>query len=55
MVIPRERGLVRLYIQLESTILDGERFDRSNVTPESILSSAQNILSPYTIEAESIE
>lgn len=52
MVIPRENKLVRLYIQMTTTEKTGEtasRTDRSKITPEAILASAQKILAPYTI------
>lgn len=52
MVIPRENKLVRLYIQLTTTQKTGDqaaRSDRSWVTPEVILASAQMIMAPYSI------
>lgn len=52
MVIPRENKLVRLYIQLTTTGKTGEagsRVDRSKITPEVILQSAQRIMAPYNI------
>ncbi|KAI6754689.1 hypothetical protein HG530_012441 [Fusarium avenaceum] len=52
MVIPRENKLVRLYIQLTTTEKTEEqesRVDRSWITPEVILQSAQRILAPYKI------
>ena len=52
MVIPRENKLVRLYIQLTTTNEDGsaaKKVDRSTITPESIIASAQRILQPYRI------
>lgn len=53
MVIPRENKLVRLYIQLTTTSTDdgtgGKKFDRSSVTPETIIASAQRIMQPYKI------
>ncbi|KAI1376414.1 putative phenol 2-monooxygenase [Hypoxylon crocopeplum] len=51
MVIPRENKLVRLYIQLKEVTPDASgRADRSKITPDLILSSAQKILSPYKID-----
>lgn len=54
MVIPRENKLVRLYIQLTTTnVEDGsgsKKFDRSTITPETIIASAQRIIQPYKIE-----
>lgn len=51
MVIPREDGLVRIYCQL-STVAPGDdgRFDRSRITPESILEAAQRIIKPYKLD-----
>ncbi|KAL1621292.1 hypothetical protein SLS56_009286 [Neofusicoccum ribis] len=50
MVIPRERGLVRLYIQLKEVVPDASgRADRSKITPELILKAAQRIISPYKL------
>lgn len=54
MVIPRESKLVRLYIQLTTTNADdgkgGKKFDRSTITPETIIASAQRIMRPYKID-----
>jgi phenol 2-monooxygenase len=48
MVIPRENGLVRLYIQLTTTNQSGgKKVDRSTINPDVILASAQKILDPY--------
>ncbi|KAF2091685.1 phenol hydroxylase [Saccharata proteae CBS 121410] len=50
MVIPRERGLVRLYIQLKEIVPDSSgRADRSRITPAVILRAAQKILDPYKL------
>lgn len=52
MVIPRENKLVRLYIQLTTTEKiggSGARADRSKITPQTILESAQRIIAPYKI------
>ncbi|KAK7518441.1 uncharacterized protein IWZ02DRAFT_456610 [Phyllosticta citriasiana] len=51
MVIPRERGLVRLYIQLKEIVPDAAsgRADRSKITPDIIFKAAQKILSPYQL------
>lgn len=51
MIIPREDGLVRIYCQL-STVAPGSggRFDRSRITPDSILEAAQRIIRPYKLE-----
>lgn len=66
MVIPRENGLVRLYIQLKeiphisgqsmtnsspkSMKFNDTRLDKSSVTPEMILNCARKILAPYAID-----
>lgn len=56
MVIPRERNLVRLYIQLASIRpVKGERFDRSKGSQELIFEAAQKILHPYRISYEYCE
>ena len=56
MVIPRENKLVRLYIQLTVTNAEaangtkgGQKFDRSTITPETVIASAQRIMRPYKI------
>ena len=60
MVIPRENKLVRLYIQVTTTEkLDdgsaGARVDRTKITPEIILKSAQKILAPYTLTYRTLD
>lgn len=52
MVIPRENKLVRLYIQLQATEYNknGSKADRSGITPDVILQSAQRILHPYKLD-----
>lgn len=54
MVIPRENKLVRLYIQLTTTNAEdgngAKKFDRSSITPETIIASAQRIMRPYKID-----
>lgn len=50
MVIPRENSMVRLYVQLNEIKPDASgRADRSQITPETILKSAQKTLAPYTL------
>ncbi len=49
MVIPREKGLVRLYIQLTEVVKDGGHLDRSTITPNMILRAAQKTMSPYKL------
>jgi phenol 2-monooxygenase len=49
-VIPRERGIVRFYVQLDEVSPDARgRVERSKITPEMIISGARKILSPYTL------
>ncbi|KAI5479586.1 phenol 2-monooxygenase [Pseudohyphozyma bogoriensis] len=55
MVIPQEKDLVRLYIQLPVTVKPGEYLDRSKVTPESILNTARRIMHPYTLNVGRID
>lgn len=55
MIIPQERDLVRLYIQLPYSLAPGERLDNSKVTPEFILSVARKVLAPYTLDTDRIE
>lgn len=51
MIIPRENRLVRLYIQLTTTNKEGaaKKFDRSTITPEMIIASANRIMRPFKI------
>lgn len=61
MVIPRENKLVRLYIQVTTTEKNsdgtsaGSRVDRSKITPEVILQSANKILAPYTLSYRTLD
>jgi 2-polyprenyl-6-methoxyphenol hydroxylase-like FAD-dependent oxidoreductase len=56
LMIPRERGLVRVYIQLTEVKLGANgRADRSKITPASILQAAQRIMAPYTLTYEYCE
>ncbi|KAJ9115387.1 hypothetical protein QFC22_005142 [Naganishia vaughanmartiniae] len=55
MVIPQERNLVRLYIQLPQRVKQGEYLDRSKITADTILKTAQAVFRPYTLEASHIE
>ncbi|SCZ88005.1 BZ3500_MvSof-1268-A1-R1_Chr2-1g04128 [Microbotryum saponariae] len=54
LIVPRERNLVRFYVQLGS-INPGERYDRDSVTPASILAKAQAIMHPYKLETPFVE
>ena len=55
MVIPQERDLVRLYIQLPVTVKPGEYLDKKKITPERIMDSARAILHPFTLDSDYIE
>ncbi|KAL5585820.1 hypothetical protein FOVSG1_013512 [Fusarium oxysporum f. sp. vasinfectum] len=58
MVIPRENKLVRLYIQLTTTEKIGDqdsRADRSWITPDVILESAQRIMAPYKLSYRKLD
>jgi phenol 2-monooxygenase len=59
MIIPREGGLVRFYIQLKETARESDesdiaggtaRVDRSKITPDIILATARKIMQPYTLD-----
>lgn len=51
MIIPREDGLVRIYCQLSTVAQDSDgRFDRSRITPDTILEAAQRIIKPYQLD-----
>ncbi|KAJ7236871.1 FAD binding domain-containing protein [Mycena haematopus] len=54
LIVPRERNLVRFYIQL-GTLQSGEKLDPSAQSPEKIIESARKILAPYTLECPEIE
>lgn len=54
LLIPRERDLFRLYIQLEDTdVVDPEtaRLDKTRMSPQKIMEKAQEILRPFRINA----
>lgn len=51
MIIPREDSLVRIYCQLSTMVISNNgRFDRSSITPDTILKAAQKIMKPYKLE-----
>ncbi|MCV3271258.1 FAD-dependent monooxygenase [Roseobacter sp. WL0113] len=51
LIIPREGGyMVRLYIELDA-LAEGERAADRGVTPELLISKAQQIMQPFRIEA----
>jgi hypothetical protein len=53
MVIPRENKIVRLYIQLTEIKPDASgRADRSQITPDHIITAAQKIIAPYKLTYE---
>jgi hypothetical protein len=53
MVIPRENKIVRLYIQLTEIKPDASgRADRSQITPDNIITAAQKIIAPYKLTYE---
>ncbi|BGP16518.1 hypothetical protein JCM10213v2_004520 [Rhodosporidiobolus nylandii] len=54
LVVPREKDLVRFYVQLGST-KPGERIDRSAITPGSIVETAQRIFYPYKLECPHLD
>ncbi len=47
MIIPREDGLVRFYIQVSEL---NKGVDRYSITPEMILKTAKAIIAPYTLD-----
>ncbi|KAH9207573.1 FAD binding domain-containing protein [Leptodontidium sp. 2 PMI_412] len=49
MIIPRENKYVRLYIQVSDAAEDGQPVDRSKINQETLLRSAQKILTPYKL------
>ncbi|KAL8290074.1 hypothetical protein RQP46_003013 [Phenoliferia psychrophenolica] len=49
MIIPRESGLVRFYVQLKSD-KEGATFERSNATQEMVLEVARKIFDPFKLE-----
>jgi phenol 2-monooxygenase len=54
LVIPREGGyLVRLYIELDK-LDENERVTNRNITVERLITAAQRILSPYTLEVKEV-
>lgn len=56
LLIPRERKLVRIYVQLNNIKgADGTEMERSAITSEMILEAAKQIFRPYTLEWGYIE
>ncbi|KAH9817246.1 FAD binding domain-containing protein [Melampsora americana] len=54
MIIPRERNLVRLYIQLPQPVA-GQRPNRNDITPEKLLQATNSILAPYTLRMPDVD
>ncbi|KAJ6597524.1 FAD binding domain-containing protein [Mycena vulgaris] len=54
LIVPRERNLVRFYIQM-GTLRPGERLEAKAQSPEKIIESARKILAPYTLECPEVE
>lgn len=54
LIVPRERNLVRFYVQLGSTE-PGQRVDRSAITPEIIIAKAKAIMAPYELDCPFID
>lgn len=50
LVIPRERKLVRLYVQMAEVDADNGREARAGINPDTILTQAQKILAPYKMD-----
>ncbi|KEQ87219.1 phenol 2-monooxygenase [Aureobasidium pullulans EXF-150] len=50
MTLPREKGLVRFYVQLAETSDLGDNFDRSKITPDDIINTSRKIMQPYTLD-----
>jgi phenol 2-monooxygenase len=50
MTLPRERGLVRFYVQLGESSAKGGDFDRREVDPDDIIKIARKIMQPYTLD-----
>lgn len=55
MIIPREKGLVRFYVQLQARAKPGERVDRTQFTPEVVVSNAKEIFKPYSFDITGLD
>ncbi|CAG8084545.1 unnamed protein product [Penicillium olsonii] len=53
LLIPRERGMTRLYVELSST--GGERVDKAKATPEYVTQRAREAMDPFKLEWKSVE
>ncbi|KAF7329964.1 3-(3-hydroxy-phenyl)propionate hydroxylase [Mycena kentingensis (nom. inval.)] len=54
LIVPRERNIVRFYIQLAKLEV-GEKLDPRMQTLEAIIASARRIMAPYTLECPEVE
>ncbi|KAJ7263918.1 FAD binding domain-containing protein [Mycena rebaudengoi] len=54
LIVPRERNLVRFYIQM-GALQPGEKLDAKAQSPDKIIESARKILYPYTLECPEVE
>jgi phenol 2-monooxygenase len=55
MIIPREEGLVRFYVQLQDRAKAGERVDRTKFTPEMVIEHAKKIFHPYSFDVQQLD
>lgn len=55
MIIPREDGLVRFYVQLQARAKQGERVDRTAFTPEVVIENAKKIFHPYSFDVSRLD
>lgn len=55
MIIPREDGLVRFYVQLQDRAKQGQRVDRTKFTPEHVIQNAKKIFAPYTFDVSRLD
>ncbi|KAK9860124.1 uncharacterized protein MYU51_010421 [Penicillium brevicompactum] len=53
LLIPRERGMTRLYVELSSS--GGERVDKAKATPEYVTQRARDAMHPFKVEWKSVE
>ena len=53
MIIPRERKLVRIYVQVSSEL--AQEYRAKNGDPEVIMQTVRDIMKPYRFEASRLE
>lgn len=53
-MIPREKGLVRVYTQM-GKVSAGERVDRSQVTDDKLMAKTKEALYPYKLDFRRID